>query len=172
MNEVLMIINGERCKSSDGEITDVLTPSVRNKVIAKVPRATEQDVNHAINAAEKAFISWKKTTPRERGEALWAIAVKIEDHAEEIAKLVSLETGNAIRTQARTEVKSVIEIFKYFAGVVMEIKGYTNPMVSNLISYTQREPYGVVGAIVPWNAPIQLSSLKIAPAVAAGIRSY
>ena len=99
---------------------------------------------------------------------LQKIADAVEARVEELARTVAEETGNAIRTQARPEVKSAVDIFRYFGGVASELKGETIPLGEHVLSYTRREPIGVVGAIVPWNAPVVLGTLKIAMAVAAG----
>ncbi len=168
IEQQLMLINGQWTSSVNSEFFPVENPAIRGTVIAEVPRASAEDVDIAVKAAHEAFQSWREVPSKERGKLLWKIADAVEAHAEEIAKTIAMETGNAIRTQSRGEVKSVIDIFRYFAGVVSEIRGSTCPIDDNLMAYTQREPYGVVGAIVPWNAPVQLSSLKIAPAIAAG----
>ncbi|MFC0271768.1 aldehyde dehydrogenase family protein [Metabacillus herbersteinensis] len=164
----LMLINGKRAASASSEFFSIENPAEKGSVIAEVPRASAEDVDIAVKAADEAFKFWREVPSRERGKLLWKIADAVEAQGEEIARTIATETGNAIRTQARGEVKSVIEIFRYFAGVASEIKGSTCPVDNNLMAYTQREPYGVIGAIVPWNAPVQLSSLKIAPAVASG----
>ncbi|MET3507326.1 aldehyde dehydrogenase family protein [Halalkalibacter oceani] len=168
VEQQLMLINGEGRASVSSEFFSIESPAERGSVIAEVPRSSAEDVDIAVKAAHAAFASWREVPAKERGKLLWRIADAVEEQAEDIARTIATETGNAIRTQARGEVKSVIEIFRYFAGVVSEIRGSTCPVDNNLMAYTQREPYGVVGAIVPWNAPVQLSSLKIAPAVAAG----
>ncbi|MCM3716298.1 aldehyde dehydrogenase family protein [Alkalihalobacillus oceani] len=168
VEQQLMLINGEWRASVSSEFFSIESPAERGSVIAEVPRSSAEDVDIAVKAAHAAFASWREVPAKERGKLLWRIADAVEEQAEDIARTIATETGNAIRTQARGEVKSVIEIFRYFAGVVSEIRGSTCPVDNNLMAYTQREPYGVVGAIVPWNAPVQLSSLKIAPAVAAG----
>ena len=85
-----------------------------------------------------------------------------------IARTVAIETGNAIRTQARPEVKSAADVIRYFGGLASEVKGETVPLGEHVLSYTRREPIGVVGGIVPWNAPVVLGTLKIAMAIAAG----
>src|SRR5205823_10246765 len=76
--------------------------------------------------------------------------------------------GNALRTQARPEAKTTVEIIRYFGGLGSELKGETIPFGEHVLSYTRREPLGVVGAIIPWNAPVILGALKIAPALCAG----
>jgi acyl-CoA reductase-like NAD-dependent aldehyde dehydrogenase len=164
----LMLINGKWTGSVNSNFFPVESPAERGSVIAEVPRASAEDVDIAVEAANEAFKSWREVSARERGKLLWKIADAVEEQAEEFARTISTETGNAIRTQARGEVKSVVEIFRYFGGVASELRGTTCPVDNNLMAYTQREPYGVVGAIVPWNAPVQLTSLKIAPALASG----
>ncbi len=99
---------------------------------------------------------------------LTRIADMVEARAEDLARLIALETGNAIRTQARPEAKGAAEIFRYFGGLASELKGETLPLGETVLSYTRREPIGVVGAIIPWNAPIILAAVKIAPALCAG----
>ena len=85
-----------------------------------------------------------------------------------MARTVALETGNALRTQARGEAAATADIFRYFGGLASELKGETLPLGEHVLSYTRREPLGVVGAIIPWNAPVMLAALKIAPALCAG----
>jgi len=167
MKRVQMIINGKAVDSVEGEWIDVENPS--NKTIfAQVPRARKEDVNIAVQAAKTAFASWSRTAAADRGKMLYAITDALEKNKEELARLISTENGNALRTQSRGEVNIVIEIFRYVAGIAREIKGNTMFLNVENLDYTRREPYGVVGAIVPWNAPLMLAALKIAPAVMTG----
>jgi acyl-CoA reductase-like NAD-dependent aldehyde dehydrogenase len=92
----------------------------------------------------------------------------LEPEAENIARLISLENGNALRTQSRGEIAFAIDVFRYFGGLASEAKGESIPLGPNHLDYSRREPYGVVAAIVPWNAPVQLAAMKIAPALATG----
>lgn len=163
----LMLIGGKPAESSDGRFIDIENPANRT-VIGEVPRATDADVDKAVRAAATAFEAWRLVAPRDRGRALLKIADAVEAEVESIARTVALETGNAIRTQARPEVKSTVDVFRYFGGVVSELKGETVPLGEHVLSYTRREPIGVVGGIVPWNAPVVLGTLKIAMSVAAG----
>src|SRR5581483_407781 len=110
----------------------------------------------------------KAVVPRERGKLLLKIAEAIEVRVEELARTIALETGNALRTQARGEAKMTADIFRYFGGLASELKGETVPLGEQVLSYTRREPIGIVGAIIPWNAPVMLGALKIAPALCAG----
>ena len=96
------------------------------------------------------------------------IADALEARVEELARTIALETGNAIRTQSRPEAKNTIDILRYFSGLGGELKGDTIPLGESVLCYTRREPLGVVGAIVPWNAPVLLSAVKIGPALCAG----
>src|SRR5262249_49677285 len=115
-----------------------------------------------------AFPAWSRTIPRERGRLLARIADALEARLEELAPTIALETGNALRTQARPEAKTTIDIIRYFGGLGGELKGETIPLGEHVLSYTRREPLGVVAAIIPWNAPVLLAALKIGPALCAG----
>src|SRR6202022_1185812 len=109
-----------------------------------------------------------RVVPRERGRALQKIADAVEVRVEELARIIAEETGNAIRTQARPEAKGAADILRSFGGLASELKGETIPLGEHVLSYTRREPIGVVGAIIPWNAPVLLAALKIGPALCAG----
>jgi betaine-aldehyde dehydrogenase len=161
-----MLIGGEWVDSASGRTLEVGNPAKRGAVAGEVPRADATDVDRAVRAAATAFPAWRATHWKDRAKALWAIADTVEAEAEEIARTLSTEIGNAIRPISRPEVKSVVEVFRYFAGVASETKGETVPLGETMFSYTIREPYGVVGAIVPWNVPLVLSAVKIAPALA------
>src|SRR6266436_6579512 len=133
-----------------------------------VTKIRTEDVARAVQAAADAFSAWSRTIPRERGRLLARIADALEARVEELARTIALETGNALRTQARPEAKTTVDIIRYFGGLGSELKGETIPFGEHVLSYTRREPLGVVGAIIPWNAPVLLASLKIAPALCAG----
>jgi acyl-CoA reductase-like NAD-dependent aldehyde dehydrogenase len=162
-----MLVGGQWVDSLDGRTIAVENPANR-QTVGEVPRGSAPDVDAAVTCARSAFGAWSKTNPRERARLLLRIADDIQAQAESIARIQSLETGNALRTQTRGEAATAAEIFRYFGGLAGETKGETIPLGDSVLSYTRREPVGVVGAIVPWNAPVSLSSLKIAPAVAAG----
>ena len=162
-----MLIDGAWTDGASGKTIDIENPGNR-RIIASIPRGGAEDVNRAVEAATKAFPAWSKVAPRDRGRILQKIADVMEARAEELARIVAEETGNAIRTQARPEAKGAADIFRYFGGLASELKGETIPLGEHVLSYTRREPIGVVGAIIPWNAPVILASLKIAPALCAG----
>jgi len=162
-----MLIGGEWVDSMDGDVITVENPG-RREPIAEVPRGTARDVDRAVGIAASAFARWRTVAPRERGRALLRIAEALEGRVEEMARTIAAETGNAIRTQARPEARLVADIFRYFGGLASELKGETIPLGEHVLSYTRREPLGVVGAIIPWNAPVLLAAVKIAPALCAG----
>jgi betaine-aldehyde dehydrogenase len=162
-----MLIAGAWVNSTSGETLEVENPGNRQR-IAEIPRGGPTDVDHAVRAAAQAFPSWSKMLPRERGRLLLRIAEALESRIEELARTIALETGNALRTQARPEARLSADIFRYFGGLAGELKGETIPLGEHVLSYTRREPIGVVGAIIPWNAPVLLGALKIAPALCAG----
>lgn len=168
VGKVKMIINGESVESQSGEWLPVENPAHRGHLAGEVPRGTKADVDKAVNAAAEAFNAWKRTPARERGKVFLKVADDIEAEKEEFARLYSLETGNAIATQSRGEVLLTADLFRYFGGVASEIKGEVIPLGETQFSYSRREPYGVVGGIVPWNAPLALSGLKITMALTAG----
>jgi acyl-CoA reductase-like NAD-dependent aldehyde dehydrogenase len=162
-----MLIDGAWVDSASGAELMVENPA-RRTPIASIPRSGKEDVDRAVQAAQKTFPGWSKTPPRQRGRLLLRIAEAIETRIEELARVIAEETGNALRTQARAEATLTADIFRYFGGLAGELKGETIPLGEHVLSYTRREPLGVVGAIIPWNAPVLLGSLKIAPALCAG----
>jgi len=162
-----MLIDGTWVDSLSGASLSVENPAKRTPV-AEVPRGDAADVDSAVAAAARAFPARSKVAPRDRGRLLLRVADTLETRSEEMARTIALETGNALRTQARPEARLAADIFRYFGGLAGELKGETIPLGEQVLSYTRREPIGVVGAIIPWNAPVLLAALKIAPALCAG----
>ncbi|MBL6623868.1 MAG: aldehyde dehydrogenase family protein [Rhizobiales bacterium] len=162
-----MIINGDYVNSVSNQKIGIECPA-NKQLFATVPRGIKEDVDIAVKSSLIAFQSWSKVNPKERGKILLDIANDIDDQKEEIAKIIAKETGNAIRTQARPEINLVVDIFRYFGGLSSELKGETIPLGEHVLSYTRREPLGVVGAIIPWNAPVMLAACKIAPSLCTG----
>jgi len=167
LKKAKMLIGGEWVDAASGATLTVENPGRRSPV-ATIPRGAAEDVNRAVATAHKAFPDWSKVPPRQRGRMLLRIAEAMEARIEELAHIIAEETGNAIRTQARPEATLTADIFRYFGGLAGELKGETIPLGEHVLSYTRREPLGVVGAIIPWNAPVLLGALKIAPALCAG----
>jgi betaine-aldehyde dehydrogenase len=162
-----MLIDGQWVDSIEGEWIAVENPAIK-QAFARVPRARAEDVNRAVTAAKKAFRAWSRMAAGDRGKLLFRIADAMEADKEQLARFISTENGNALRTQSRGEAAMAVEVFRYVAGLSREIKGNTMTLNPDNLDYTRREPYGVVGAIVPWNAPLLLAALKIAPALMTG----
>ena len=143
-----MLIGGGWQEAMSGGTIDVENPATRS-IVGSVPRGTAEDVDAAVEAARRAFPAWSRVSTKERTERMLAIADHLEQVAEEVARITATETGNALRTQARPEAWTAVDLFRYFAGVVSETKGETVPLTADLLSYTVREPLGVVGGIIP-----------------------
>ena len=162
-----MLVGGEWVDSRSGESIEVENPG-RRSIIGRVPRGAAGDVDRAVRAAAAAFPAWRRMAARQRGRMLLDIAAAIEEQVEELGRLIAMETGNALRTQARPEAGLAADAFRYFGGLASEAKGECLPLGEELLSYSRREPLGVVGAIIPWNAPVGLAAMKIAPALCTG----
>jgi betaine-aldehyde dehydrogenase len=167
LRHALMLIDGKRVESASGHTIAVENPANR-RTIGLVPRGGAEDVDRAVQAAARAYPAWSRTNPSVRGRILMQIGDALEARGEEIARLIALETGNALRPQARPEGHGVATTFRSFGGLGGELKGEVVPVGEQFLSYSRREPYGVVGAIIPWNAPVGLAALKIAPALCTG----
>jgi acyl-CoA reductase-like NAD-dependent aldehyde dehydrogenase len=167
VNHASMIIDGVATRSAGDQTIPVENPADRS-IIGDVPRGNALDVDRAVESAAGAFRSWRARAAGERGRLLLKMADDIEANSEEVARLMALETGNALRTQSRPEVTRAAESIRYFGGVAPELKGTTLPLGDSLLSYTRREPLGVVAGIIPWNAPVSLAALKIGSALATG----
>jgi acyl-CoA reductase-like NAD-dependent aldehyde dehydrogenase len=160
-------IDGEwHAPASEKQLT-VENPS-RRSTLAEVGRGGTEEVDQAVSAASRAFSAWRVLAARERGKPLLALAERIAEHTEDIARLLAAETGNALRTQARPEVMGTAEVLRYYGGAIAEQKGETLPLGPGIFSYSTREPHGVVGAIIPWNAPLLLGAMKLSMALATG----
>lgn len=129
LRKARMLIGGKWVESASGEVLEVEDPAHR-RLVAEIPRGRAEDVTRAVKAAAEAFPAWSRTIPRERGRLLARIADALEARVEELARTIALETGNALRTQARPEAKTTIDIIRYFGGLGGELKGETIPWVS------------------------------------------
>jgi len=136
--------------------------------IGFAPRCGDDDVAWAVAGAHDAFPRWAKLPARTRGDLLRRVADALEQQSESLARLLCLETGNALTTQARPEVAAMLEMLQLFAGLGSELKGRTLPWEEGQLCYTTRDPLGVVAAIIPWNAPLFLMAAKLGPSLIAG----
>ena len=126
-----MLVGGKWVESASGEWLEVEDPAHR-RPIAEVPRGRAEDVARAVKSAADAFPAWSRVVPRERGRLLARIADALEVRVEELARTIALETGNALRTQARPEAKTTVDILRYFGGLGGELKGETIPFGEHL----------------------------------------
>jgi len=162
-----VLVNGALCEALSGESFAVENPADMG-IVGHAPRCREPDVARAVQAAQAAFPAWSKLPALARGRLVARAADLIEAKADELAALLSLETGNAYTTQARPELNATLDMMRLFAGVASELKGHTVPWQPDTLHYTKREPLGVVAAIIPWNAPVFLMAAKLGPALVAG----
>src|SRR5919112_2471657 len=163
-----LFINGDWRDAAGGKTIEVVNPATE-EIIAEVASAEQSDVDAAVAAARAAFDGpWAKLSARERGRFIWQIGEKLMEKADEIARLETLHNGKPIFESRRIEVPAAAECFQYYAGWSDKIHGETVPVKGNYLTYTLREPIGVVAAIVPWNFPLLLAAWKVAPALACG----
>lgn len=162
-----VVVGGKLLPAVTGERFEVENPASA-EVIGYAPRCGDADVARAVEAAAAALPRWSALPPRQRSTLLLETASLLEREAELIAQLSALETGNALATQTRGEARSMVDIIRFFAGLASELKGKTIPWTPGRFLFTKRVPVGVVGAIIPWNAPLMLTASKIGPALAAG----
>jgi acyl-CoA reductase-like NAD-dependent aldehyde dehydrogenase len=166
----LLLIGAERCEAADGRTFATLDPAT-GREIAQVQQAGAEDVARAVAAARQAFESgpWRTLAPSERGRLIAALADAVEDHAEELAQIESLDNGKPVKYAQYVDVAGTVAHLRYFAGWPTKIEGAVLPVTApQTLCYTRREPVGVCGQIVPWNFPLLMSAWKIAPALAAG----
>jgi len=161
------LIGGRFVPARSGQTFAVVNPATGIEV-ARAAEGDAADVETAVQDAASAQKAWAKIPSRKRGAMVAQCAGLLRDHVEELARLIALETGKALRTESRVEAQTVADILEFYGGLGGELKGETVPFAPNVLSVTVREPLGVVGAIVPWNVPMLLMALKVAPALVAG----
>ena len=162
-----LFIDGEFVGAEGGASLDVFNPATGEK-ISKIADASKADVDRAVAAARKAFESFRRTSVYERSALLNKIADVLEQNAEFIATVETIDNGKPIRETRAVDVAWSIEHFRYFAGVILGEEGSANMLKERYLSVVLREPIGVVGQIVPWNFPFLMAAWKLAPLLAAG----
>jgi len=159
-------IGGEWMASRSGKTFETANPA-NLEVIARVQDGNADDVNLAVAAAQEAFKTWGKSSPQERSALLLTIAQRLEDKIEYFAKVEALNNGRPVREYLAFDLPMAIEQFRFFAAATRMIEG-NSTILPDGMRYTLREPMGVVGQIIPWNVPLIMTAMKIAPALAAG----
>lgn len=171
-----ILIDGHWRDAAGGATFETFDPASGRK-LADLAEGTAADVDEAVASARTALSSpaWRGLTPSARGKLLWRIADLIDAHVEELAELETLDQGKSYRTGRFGEIPASAEQFRYYAGSCTKILGTTiptsiayQPEGKQIFAYTVREPVGVVAAITPWNSPMLMAAMKLAPALAAG----
>lgn len=162
-----LLVDGEIRKALTKEAFDVIHPGDLS-VIGQAAKCGKADVGAAVEAASRALVKWRRMPARDRGRMLQKAADAVEANTALVEQVLALDTGNALRTQARPETASTIDLTRMFGGLASELKGETVPASAGVLHYSTRDPIGVVAGIIPWNAPLFLFVAKVAPALAAG----
>jgi aldehyde dehydrogenase (NAD+) len=163
-----LIINGEAVDAASGATFTTVNPATEEP-ITTVAEAGPEDVDRAVKAARAALDgAWAKMKPIDRSRVLWKLGDLVLEHADELARLETLDNGKPIFESRFVDIDMVARCFHYFSGWATKIAGDTTPVSPSLFTYTLREPVGVVGAIIPWNFPMIMVGWKAAPALAAG----
>ncbi|SAK78776.1 aldehyde dehydrogenase (acceptor) [Caballeronia hypogeia] len=162
-----LLINGEFVPPGGGEYSTNLDPATEDP-IARVAQGTSADVDRAVQAARAALKPWNAIRAAERGRILMKLADLLRENQDELAALESLDAGKPISGVQRQDVPAAIDTLTYYAGWCDKINGQVVPARPDALTYTVREPVGVVAAIVPWNFPLMIGMWKIAPALACG----
>ncbi|PRM88623.1 aldehyde dehydrogenase family protein [Aliarcobacter cryaerophilus] len=166
-NQYENFIGGEWIAPSSGEYIENISP-VDGKLLTKIPRSNEKDVDLAVEAAKKGFEEFKHTSVTQRSALLNKIADIVEANLEILAVAETLDNGKAVRETLNADLPLFIDHFRYFASVIRAESGTISDLDENTISQEIYEPYGVVAQIIPWNFPLLMAAWKLAPAIAAG----
>lgn len=164
--EAQMHIGGEWVDSSDGSRLDSVDPTTE-ETVASFPDATVEDVDRSVEAAEKAFESWRTMRPTERAKLLLQLADVLEHHATELAEIDTVDVGNPIGAM-RDDATGGVRELRMYAGLATELKANSSSNGAEQFAYGRLEPYGVVGRIIPFNHPFKFAVGKSASALVAG----
>jgi len=163
-----LLIGGRRVPAASGRSFETLNPAT-GKVLARVEEADANDIDAAVRSARAAFDGiWGHMKASERGVLLLKLADLIRRDADQLVELESLDSGKPVSANRRQDLPAVIDTLIYYAGMADKINGQVIPARPDALTYTVREPLGVVGAIIPWNFPLMIGMWKIAPALACG----
>jgi betaine-aldehyde dehydrogenase len=162
-----LLIGGELVSPVDGRVMDVVDPA-RGEVVASAPEGGPADVDRAVQAAVAAFPGWRDTSIAARAALLHAMAERIEAHGEELAWIDTIDNGTPIRVM-RSDYRLAVEHLHAVAGLALQLRGETLPVDErDAVDLTRRDPFGVVGRIVPFNHPLMFAAARIAAPLLAG----
>lgn len=164
-----MWIGNEWADAADGGTFATINPAT-HETITEVASGQAADIDRAVDAARVAMKNpeWRDMNPHKRSRLLWKLADALQANADEFGALETADNGKPYFEARKVDLPSVIENFRYFAGLADKIEGSTIPVAGPFLNYTLREPVGVVGCITPWNFPLSLATWKVAPALACG----
>jgi len=167
MKPYQMLIDGEWVEARSKKTFDVMNPAT-DEVIAKVPDAGPEDVDHAVEAARRAFDEgWRDVTAQERGRILLRLAEKMRKELPRLAEIETLNSGKPI-VESEFDLGDVATCFEYYGGLATKLHGEVLNVPDNALSMAIKEPLGVAGQIIPWNYPLLMAAWKLAPAICAG----
>ena len=163
-----MLIDGSFVQASDGATFESINPAT-GQSWARIPAESADDVDRAVEAADRALNGeWCAMTPTARGKMLGALANLLAEHSEEIGRIETTDTGKMFK-ETRWQCQYIAEYLRYYAGAADKLHGDTLPIDKpDMFVFTQREPLGVIAAVIPWNSQMFLSATKIGPALATG----
>lgn len=163
-----LYIDGEYMQAQSGKTLNVLNPA-NEEVIAVVSEAQAEDIDLAVEAAQKAFEgAWSTMEAAERSRIIYKLADLLEEHREELAQLESIDNGKPYQTALADDVDGTVQHFRYYAGWATKITGQTVQVSKDYLNYIVHEPVGVVGQIIPWNFPLAMAAWKLGAALAVG----
>jgi phenylacetaldehyde dehydrogenase len=170
-----LLIDGAWIPAASGQTFSTRNPATGD-VLCEIAAGDREDIDLAVAAARRAFESgpWRRLTPSERGRMIWKLADLLEQNLEEFAQLETLDNGKPLAVARAADVPLAVDLFRYMAGWATKIEGHTIPISvpyapgARYLAYTQREPIGVVGQIIPWNFPLLMAAWKLGPALATG----
>src|SRR6476619_3657496 len=163
-----LLIANEWRDAASGQTMEVVNPATE-EIVAAVACAGGDDLDAAVTAARAALAGpWSAMSARERGRLVRKLGERLVERADEVARLETVHNGKPISESRHIEIPAAAECFEYYGGWSDKVMGETIPVKGNHLTYTLREPVGVVAAIVPWNFPLLLAAWKVAPALACG----
>ena len=168
MKNLQNFIDGKSVPSKSGKTSEVINPST-GKAYATAPISNAADIDSAMTAANKAFDSWRDSTPSERQRAILKIADAIEERQDELIAIESENTGKPIGLTKSEEIPPMVDQIRFFAGAARNLEGKSaGEYMKGMTSFIRREPIGVCAQVTPWNYPMMMAVWKWAPAIAAG----
>lgn len=165
-----LLIDGQWVEAASGQTFATINPATE-ATLADIAHGQAEDIDRAVRAARRAFeddAPWRRMSASDRGRIIWRISELIEEHADELAMLESMDNGKPFVVARAADVALAADLFRYMAGWPTKIHGSTVPMSApgEYLAYTMREPVGVTGQIIPWNFPLLMAAWKLGPALA------